>query len=100
MTAKTLKKRGAIDCTRGLSREQRSISRNLKKIESLLTSSCSDGPKSSSDDMKGSGTSIKPKLLSDTEKCIMRLAKQMLKRELRILVVGSSFPCTYFLLEH
>ncbi|CAL4890199.1 unnamed protein product [Urochloa decumbens] len=43
-TAKTLKKNGGIDCTRGLSREQRAINRR-KKLELSLTSGCSDGLK-------------------------------------------------------
>ncbi|CAL5063267.1 unnamed protein product [Urochloa decumbens] len=51
MTAKTLKKRRVIDCTRGLSRGQRAVNRR-NKLESLLTSSCTGGPKLSSDDLK------------------------------------------------
>ena len=73
---KNPKKERVIDCTRGLSREQRAINRRIKKLDSPPTSSCRGGPKSSSHDPKGSGRSIKPKPLSRHDKCAIRLAKK------------------------
>ncbi|XP_062193717.1 uncharacterized protein LOC133897142 isoform X2 [Phragmites australis] len=57
-TAKTLGNKGGIDCTRGVSREQRAINRR-NRLESSLVSSGSDGPKRSSFGPKGFSRAIK-----------------------------------------